>query len=241
MQKLAIGIIVFIFSLAIFVSTLSPTYAQASCSTNPGFVKPDTKLSVTIRSGPANTNIDVCVTRDRPDNCIMSYCDSGTDGTGYAKTEIDAPSDEGIYIAYVGRKEWWRCWMDGPPLCAAQFTVSKTGVGPVGPGFDISRWRCEEEGVVTAIGCISTTVPGFVTFLLGYILGLAGLVAFFLIIIAGFQILTSAGNPEKLEGAKQLLTAAVLGLFFIIFSVVILEFMGQEILGGLLGFPWFRR
>lgn len=95
-------------------------------------------------------------------------------------------------------------------------------------------------GIQTAIGCIPTNKEGFAQFFLGYLLGIGGLVAFFLILYAGFQILTSKGNPEKLEGAKQLLTAALAGAFFIIFSAVILQLLEVDVLGGLLGFPRFN-
>src|SRR3972149_953063 len=66
--------------------------------------------------------------------------------------------------------------------------------------------------IYSAIGCLPTSAAGFASFFLKWFLGIAGVVAFFLIIAAGFQIVTSAGNPEKLEGAKQLLTAAIVGL-----------------------------
>lgn len=98
---------------------------------------------------------------------------------------------------------------------------------------------CRPNVINTAIGCIPTDTSGFATFFLGYLLGIAGLVAFFLIIIAGFQILTSSGNPEKLEAAKQLLTSAFAGLLFIIFSAVILRVLEVNVFGGNLpGFPF---
>lgn len=100
---------------------------------------------------------------------------------------------------------------------------------------------CAADEIKTAIGCIPTQKEGFAKFFLGYLLGIGGLVAFFLILYAGFQILTSKGNPEKIEGAKQLLTAALAGAFFIIFSAVILQLMNVDILGNLPGFPGFTR
>lgn len=98
---------------------------------------------------------------------------------------------------------------------------------------------CGGTNIDTAIGCIPTNAPGFATFFLGYILGIAALVAFFLIIIAGFQILTSSGNPEKLEAGKQLLTSALVGVLFIIFSAVISAVLDLNIFGHLPGFPIF--
>lgn len=120
----------------------------------------------------------------------------------------------------------------GPYICRASSSGS-------GPGFQPQPCT---GGIQTGIGCIPTEAAPFASFFLGYILGIAGIVAFFLIVLAGFQILTSAGNPEKLEGAKQLLTAAVVGALFIIFSVVLLQVIGVNILElrGLRGFPIFQ-
>lgn len=95
------------------------------------------------------------------------------------------------------------------------------------------------DGIESAIGCIPTSATGFSEFFLKWFLGIAGVIAFFLIIVAGFQILTSAGDPEKLQGAKQLLTAAIVGLLFVVFAVVILQIMGLSLLGEPPGFPRF--
>jgi len=44
------------------------------------------------------------------------------------------------------------------------------------------------------------------------------------------MIITAAGDKRKLQGGKELLTAAVSGLFLIIFSVFILDLIGIRIL-----------
>lgn len=124
------------------------------------------------------------------------------------------------------------------------FTLSSTPLGGTGgPVYEPETCpggTSDKPIVKTAIGCIPTEPGGFVSFLLKYLIGLGGMVAFFLILAAGFQILTSSGNPEKLEGAKQLLTSAIIGLFFIVFSVVILQIIGVNILGNPPGFPGFQ-
>src|SRR4030042_2801944 len=52
--------------------------------------------------------------------------------------------------------------------------------------------------------------------LIPYIFALAGLALLLVLIWAGFEMMTSAGDPKKMESAKGRLTGAVLG-FVIIF------------------------
>jgi hypothetical protein len=40
----------------------------------------------------------------------------------------------------------------------------------------------------------------------------------------------SQGNPEKIQAAREQLTAAIVGLLFIIFSLVIIQVLGYDIL-----------
>lgn len=52
--------------------------------------------------------------------------------------------------------------------------------------------------------------------LVPYIFALAGLALLFILIWGGFELMTSAGDPKKMEAAKGKLTNAVIG-FIIIF------------------------
>ena len=60
---------------------------------------------------------------------------------------------------------------------------------------------------------------------------LGGGIAFLLILFGGFQILTSAGNPEQLTAGRELVTSAITGLLFVIFSLFILRLIGYNIFG----------
>ncbi len=82
----------------------------------------------------------------------------------------------------------------------------------------------------TAIGCIPTTPSGFIGKFLNLGIGIAGGIAFLLILFSGFQMMTSAGNPEKLNAGKELLTSAISGLILIIFSLFLLRLIGFNIL-----------
>jgi len=90
---------------------------------------------------------------------------------------------------------------------------------------------CGGEGVNTAIGCIPVGgTRGFVGFILNWGIGIAGGIAFILIIYSGFIIITSSGNPQKMQAGKELLNAAIGGLLLVIFGVFLLEFIGVDIL-----------
>jgi hypothetical protein len=84
----------------------------------------------------------------------------------------------------------------------------------------------------TAIGCIPVrNTNEFIGFILRWAIGIGGGIAFLLIVLAGFQIMTSAGNPERLKAGQELLTSAIAGLILLIFSVFILRIIGVNILG----------
>ena len=84
--------------------------------------------------------------------------------------------------------------------------------------------------VDTAIGTISTSPTGVVGSIMTILLSLSGGIAILLIIAAGYQMVTSQGNPEKVKEARERLTSAIVGLLFIIFSVAILQVIGVDIL-----------
>lgn len=87
---------------------------------------------------------------------------------------------------------------------------------------------CRE--INTAIGPIQVTVQGFITSLFDYVLAIAGLAGIVIIVYAGYVFMTSRGDKEKIAGARETLTSAVVGLLFIILSIVILEIIGIDIL-----------
>lgn len=120
--------------------------------------------------------------------------------------------------------------------------VTGCGCGPCktegripAPCINEKDGKCLE--IKSAIGNIPTEPAQFVKKLFSVILGVAGGIALILIIIAGYRFLTSQGNPEKVQAAREQLTSAIVGLLFIIFSFVILEVVGVDILG----IPGFTR
>ena len=62
-------------------------------------------------------------------------------------------------------------------------------------------------------------------------IAIGGVIAFLLIVFGGFQIILSAGNPDKVKAGQEIITSAIAGLLLIIFSVFILRLIGYDILG----------
>lgn len=90
------------------------------------------------------------------------------------------------------------------------------------------------EYIFTAVGCIHVADDGdflpLAEDLIRLLLGVAGGAAFLSILAAAFILTTSRGETSKVKQAKELITAAVSGLLFIIFSIIILDYIGVTIL-----------
>ncbi|NCN51331.1 MAG: hypothetical protein GW762_02725 [Candidatus Pacebacteria bacterium] len=86
------------------------------------------------------------------------------------------------------------------------------------------------EGIWTAIGCISKEPQEILGRFIRLGISMGGGIALLMILSAGFTMTISQGNAQKTAQAKEMMTAAVTGLLFIIFSVTILQFIGYSIL-----------
>lgn len=93
--------------------------------------------------------------------------------------------------------------------------------------------NCASTDIDTAIGCVPVLVDdngtSLMGTLLGWAIGVGGGIAFLLIVYAGFMIMTSSGNPERLKAGQELLTSAISGLVLLIFSIFVLNLIGVEI------------
>ncbi len=83
----------------------------------------------------------------------------------------------------------------------------------------------------TAIGCVPINLNSFINALLAWTAGIAGGLAFLLMIFGSLQMITSQGNAEQLKKGREQFIAAISGLLFIIFSITLLQIIGADILG----------
>lgn len=106
------------------------------------------------------------------------------------------------------------------------------GGGAAQPRANAAGQPCQGGvvGINSALGCIPTDPAQFIQGLLRLATGIGGGIALLLMIFGAFQMMTSAGNPESLKNGSAQFTNAIVGLLFIIFSVLLLQIIGVNIL-----------
>lgn len=85
--------------------------------------------------------------------------------------------------------------------------------------------------VQTALGLIPTEPAALVKWILGWSIAIGGGLAVLLTLWGGVTIILAGGNPEKINEGKEVITSAISGILFILFSVFLLRFIGVDILG----------
>lgn len=94
---------------------------------------------------------------------------------------------------------------------------------------------CAINEVQTDFGCIPSDPGQFVQQFYGIGLGLLGMVSFLFMVIGGYYILTSQGNPEQLEKGKNYIFYSIAGLLLAVFGFVFI----QVALGDVIRIPGF--
>lgn len=124
-------------------------------------------------------------------------------------------------------------------ICVADTVTYKEDPNPEAICSKLKKVGGKEtcEQINSAIGLIDTEPQAFVRRIFSLVLGIAGGVALILIMYSGYKMMLSQGNPEKVQDARQQLTSAIIGLLFIIFSFVILQIIGVD----LLKIPGFKK
>ncbi len=114
-------------------------------------------------------------------------------------------------------------------ICAEN-VVLKTPCGTTQNGSEgYDNGQCGT--VFSGLGVSLSTDPlKLIPQIIEVILAIAGAIVIILIIRAGYKLMFSQGNPEKVQEAKDELTSAIVGLLFIIFSFVLLQFITNDLL-----------
>jgi hypothetical protein len=78
---------------------------------------------------------------------------------------------------------------------------------------------CSDPNVPAKLTCIFPVFQNIISAALGF----AGVVALFFIILGGFKLLTSGGDPKQIDGARKTLFYAILGLVLVLLSFLIIN------------------
>ena len=73
---------------------------------------------------------------------------------------------------------------------------------------------------------VKTVVVNIIQFLLGFL----AIIAIIIVLYAGFQWMTAAGNEEKITSARGTLTAGLIGLVIILAAYAITSFVINQLL-----------
>lgn len=107
-----------------------------------------------------------------------------------------------------------------------KFTSLTLGALSLVPASVFAATPIPEVSPVTPTGDL--TVEGVLSMVIFWILGLSGGVAVLFLILGGLQYVTSSGNKDKAEQAKQTILYAVIGLIVIALSFVIVSFVSTN-------------
>lgn len=89
---------------------------------------------------------------------------------------------------------------------------------------------CPENSINTDFGCLPSNPVGFVAQFYGWGLGLIGLVGLLFLIIGGYFILMSRGDPAQLQKGKSYITYAIIGILLAVFGFVFISVIAGNIL-----------
>lgn len=88
----------------------------------------------------------------------------------------------------------------------------------------------KDHGMPTDLGCLPGDPIGFTEKFYGWGLGLLGFVVVIFLMIGGYQIMTSHGNPEAVNRGKSYIFYSIAGLLLAIFGFVFIEIVTGQIL-----------
>lgn len=72
-----------------------------------------------------------------------------------------------------------------------------------------------------------SSLGGLITNVLPYVFGIAGILLLVYLVLGGFQLMTSRGDPKGVAGAWAKITNALIGFLIVSLAFVITRFVGQ--------------
>lgn len=97
-------------------------------------------------------------------------------------------------------------------------------------GNDSIEDNSSSRALWTAFGCIHVEKQSMIKDFLRIGLSISGGFVLLSILYGAFLLTTSSGDPKRVQQGQEMVSSAVMGLFFVIFSIIILQFIGVQIL-----------
>lgn len=95
---------------------------------------------------------------------------------------------------------------------------------------------CAPKEILTDFGCVPSNPVGFVEKFYGIGLSFIGMAALIFIIVGGYYIMTSQGDPSKLQKGRGYIMYSIIGVLLAVFGFVFL----QVVTGDILKIPGFN-
>lgn len=196
------------------------------------------------QNGPVCTVADLkCDYFNSPSRCVSLSCGNQTQsccpGDTCNNPTLSCQGGSCVYTA--GDCETAGGGTCGYAVCASGFHPDPTWNCTVGvccmPGSSSGTppdpWCGGVTGIVsTGLGCLFAGNPAVaIGSILWWGIYLGGGIAFLMIVYAGFQMATAAGDPKRVKASQELLMAALGGLILIVISIALLNFLGVTVLG----------
>ncbi len=109
----------------------------------------------------------------------------------------------------------------------SKFAVLAGTLATVALPFAASATSFSIESVGSTLGLGTSDLKQTVVNILNLVLGLLALIAVVMIIIGGFTWLTAGGNEEKVDKAKKIISAAVIGLIIVLLAWAVVIFVAR--------------
>ena len=108
------------------------------------------------------------------------------------------------------------------PAISSALELQYPEFGPEGNKITL---ECHAEGATLVCTDLNKLIAWFYYF----IIGIAGLSAFVMLVWGGVEWLTSAGDPSKIGDAKDKINSAIFGLLIILSSWLILQVINPDL------------
>lgn len=159
---------------------------------------------------------------------VGRHIDCGMDDDGKDVLFVSFANGQDVVITNTSQDHRFRC----DTLSMADYTASQVNAPTIVP---------QSGRLFSDLGCISVNTTGgtftdpnasvdVIQILLKFITSITGGVGVILVMVAGFRLIISRGDPEKIREAKKTLTNVILGVLFALFALFIFQFFAVQVL-----------